>query len=109
LRDPSERSAGSWPRDRPIRWGSVAGNLTWFVVGTAAALVQLGLVVPFMALGGSLDGDGPEGLVRIGLALIWGGLTLFAAWSWVLGRWRVVLAPAATAAVLFVASTAFAA
>jgi hypothetical protein len=109
VRDPTQRPAGSWPRDRPVRWRSVAGNLTWFVVGTSAALIQLGLVVPLLAIGGSLADDWPEGLVRIVLALTWGGLTLFAAWSWVLGRWRVVLAPVITAGALFVAWTVFAA
>jgi len=109
LRDPTERPAGSWPRDRPVRWRSVAGNLTWFVVGTGAALVQLGLAVPLLVVGGSMDGDGSEVAVRIVLALIWGGLTLFAAWSWVLGRWRVVLAPVVTTAVLFVTWAVFAA
>ncbi len=79
------------------------------MVGTSAALIQLGLVVPLLVIGGSLEDDWPQGLVRIVLALIWGGLTLFAAWSWVLGRWRVVLAPMITAAVLIVAWTAFAA
>jgi hypothetical protein len=39
------------------------------------------------------------------LAIVWGGLTLFAAWSWVLGRWRIVLAPILTIAALAVASS----
>lgn len=104
MRDPTRRSPGSWPRDRPIRWRGVAGNLTQFVVGSVAALVQLALVIPVLAIGGSVVGDRLGGLVRIGLALLWGGLTLFAAWSWIFGRWRVVLAPVVTVAALFLAS-----
>jgi len=73
-------------------------------VGTAAAILQLALVVPVVMVGNSLAGDGLGGFGRTGLALWWGGLTLFAAWSWVLGRWRVVLAPILTAAALLVAS-----
>jgi len=84
----------------------MAGNLTQFVVGSAAALLQLALVIPVLAIGGSAVGDGLGGLVRIGLALLWGGLTLFAAWSWLLGRWRVVVAPIVTAAALFLAVAA---
>ena len=106
MRDPTRRSPASWPRDRPIRWRGVAGNLTQFVVGSAAGLVQLALVIPVLAIGGSAVGDGLGGFVRIGLALLWAGLTLFAAWSWIFGRWRVVLAPVVTAAALFLASAA---
>ena len=84
----------------------MAGNLTQFVVGSAAALVQLALVLPVLAIGGSAVGDGLGGFVRIGLALLWGVLTLFAAWSWIFGRWRVVLAPVVTVAALFLASAA---
>jgi hypothetical protein len=107
MRDPTRRSPGSWPRDRPIRWRGVAGNLAQFVVGSAAALVQIGLVIPVLVVGGSEAGDGLGGFVRVLLALVWGGLTLFAAWSWVLGRWRVIFAPVATAAVLLFASNVF--
>ena len=85
----------------------MAGNLLQFVAGSAAALVQVGLVVPVLVVSGSGVGDGLGGFVRIGLALVWGALTLFAAWSWVLGRWRVVFAPVATAAVLLLASSVF--
>lgn len=86
--DPTRRPHGVWPGDRPVRWGSVAGNLTWFVVGTAAGLLQLALAVPVLALGGGRSG--------IALALFWGAMTLFAGWSWVRGRWRVLVAPVAT-------------
>ena len=82
----------------------MAGNLTQFVVGSAAALVQLALVIPVLAIGGSSVGDALGGFMRIALALLWGGLTLFAAWSWIFGRWRVVLAPVVTAVALVLAS-----
>ena len=106
MRDPTRRAPGSWPRDRPIRWRGVAGNLIQFVVGSAAALIQLALVVPVVVIGGSAAGDGLGGFMRIALALLWGGLTLFAAWSWLLGRWRVVLAPVVTALAFVLASAA---
>jgi hypothetical protein len=105
MQDPTRRAPGSWPRDRPIRWPAVVGNLSRFVVGTAAALVQLGLVIPVLAVAGSEAGDGFGGVARIGLALVWGGLTLFAAWSWFTNRWRVVLAPCVTVAALWLVST----
>jgi hypothetical protein len=94
MSEPTRRPDGAWPGDRPIRWGGVAGNLAWFVVGTAAGLLQLGLAVPVLALGGGLSGTA--------LALFWGAMTLFAAWSWVLGRWRVLAAPIATIAAIVV-------
>jgi hypothetical protein len=92
--DPTRRPDGVWPGDRQVRWRRVAGNLTWFVFGTAAALLQLALAVPVLAMGG-----GAAGTI---LALVWGALTLFAAWSWIRGRWRVLLAPAATIAAILV-------
>jgi hypothetical protein len=106
MRDPTRRPPGSWPGDRPIRWRGVAGNLTQFVIGTVAALVQLGLIVPVLVVGGSAAGDGLGGFVRLGLTLLWGGLTLFAAWSWVFGRWRIVLAPLLTVAAVLIVSSA---
>jgi hypothetical protein len=48
------------------------------------------------------DRDGLAGLV---LALAWGALTLFTAWSWVLGRWRVVAGPLVTMALLWLAAS----
>jgi hypothetical protein len=102
MRDPTRRSPGSWPRDRPIRWVGVAGGLAWFVASTVAGLLQLGLVVPVLAVASSTAGESLGGLARIGLALAWGGLTLFAGWSWLFGRWRIVLAPMLTVAALLV-------
>ncbi|MGZ9159929.1 MAG: hypothetical protein ACXW4T_02080 [Candidatus Limnocylindrales bacterium] len=102
--DPTRRSPDSWPRDRPIRWGGLARNMTWFVVGSAAALIQLALVVPLLLVTGSPAGAAFGGAAGIGLALVWGGLTLFAAWSWVLGRWRVVAAPVVTAVAILLGS-----
>jgi thiamine transporter ThiT len=94
--DPGRRPDGVWPRDRPIRWGGVAGNLAWFVGATAAGLVQLALAIPILTV--------ERGWANTVLALIWGGLTLFAGWCWVMGRWRIVLAPIFTLAALALAS-----
>ena len=95
---PRRRSRGSWPRDRPIRWSGVVRNLSWFVVASAALVIQIGLALPILLFDVLGRDDGAVGLARIVLSLVWGGLTLFAAWSWVVGRWRVVLAPILTIA-----------
>jgi hypothetical protein len=100
VRDPTRRLPGSWPRDRPIRWRGVAGGLAWFAASSVAGLLQLGLVVPVLAVASSAAGEQFGGVARIGLAVVWGGLTLFAGWSWLMGRWRIVLAPVITVAVL---------
>jgi len=105
VQDPTRRPRGSWPRDRPIRWERVAGNLSWLVVGSAAAILQLVLVIPVLTFGGSAAGDEGRGGIRIVLALVWAGLTLFAAWSWIFGRWRVVVAPVLTLLAFYVASS----
>jgi hypothetical protein len=92
--EPGGRPDGVWPGDRPVRWSGVVGNLAWFVVGAAAGLLQLGLAIPILTVS--------RGWLNTLLALIWGGLTLFAAWSWLSGRWRIVLAPIVTLAALAV-------
>ena len=94
--DPGRRPHGAWPRDRAVRWSGVANNLAWFVGGTAAGLVQLALAVPVLAVS--------RGWLSTVLAIVWGGLTIFAAWSWMFGRWRILLAPILSIAALAVAS-----
>jgi hypothetical protein len=91
--DPTRRPSGVWPGDRPVRWRGVAGSMTWFVIGTAAGAFQLAMALPILTIG--------RGWLGTALALLWGVLTLFAAWSWVLGRWRIVIAPILTALALF--------
>lgn len=103
--DPNRRNPGSWPGDRPIRWRGVAGSLTWFVLGSAAAVVQVVSAVPLLLVAGSPAGESLGAIGRVALALAWGTLTLWAAWSWVLGRWRVVVAPVVTGALLWVVTT----
>ena len=60
-----------------------------------------------LIVGSSSVAEGLGGFAGIGLALLWGGMTLFAAWFWVFGRWRVVIAPVITGSALVVASVAF--
>jgi hypothetical protein len=98
MADPGRRPDGVWPGDRPVRWSRVAGNLGWFVVGTAAGLLQLALVIPILAAS--------RGWLSTVLAIVWGAFTRFAAWSWVMGRWRIVLAPILTIVALAVVSAA---
>lgn len=105
MRDPVGRSPGSWPGDRPIRWGAVGRSVAWLILGWAALLLQVGLVIPVLAVAASASGDAWGGFARILLALVWGGLTLFAGWSWLFGRWRVVLAPLVTAVAVWSASS----
>jgi hypothetical protein len=89
MQDPGRRPPGTWPRDRPVRWTGVAGNMAWFVIGTVAGAFQIALALPVLAVG--------HGWLGIALALVWGALTLFAAWAWLFGKWRIVLAPILTA------------
>jgi hypothetical protein len=85
---------GGWPRDRPIRWSGVVNNLTWYVVATVALLLQIALALPVLLLGGGVAGTV--------LALVWGAMTLLAAWSWITWRWRVVVAPLVTIGAILV-------
>lgn len=94
----SRRSPGSWPRDRPIRWGGVVRNLATFLLTTVAVVAQLVLIVPLLALP---SGDGLPGVLRIVASLVWAGATLWAGWSWLMGRARGILAPLGTAVVLW--------
>jgi hypothetical protein len=96
--DPTRRPQEAWPRDRPIRWSGVVNNLTWYVVATVALLLQVALALPVWLFGGGLAGTV--------LALAWGAVTLFAAWSWVTWRWRVVIAPLVTIAAILVRAAA---
>jgi hypothetical protein len=73
----------------------VVRNLTWYVVTTVALWLQVLLAIPILVLF--------HGTTATVVALIWGAMTLFAAWSWVFARWRVVLAPVVTIAVFVVA------
>ena len=95
--DPTRRQDGAWPGDRPVRWRWLARNLTWYLVTLGALLVQVALVVPVYVVGSAAGGAvGPL------LALFWGAATGFAGWSWLMGRWRVVAAPIATAVAILV-------
>ena len=92
MEDPSRRrSPGSWPRDRPIRWGGVAGGLLWFVVSWLALIGQVVLAVPMLLVASARDD-----LAGLGLAIAWAGLTLVTAWWWLRGRWQVVAGPLVT-------------
>jgi hypothetical protein len=96
MHEPGRRPDGVWPRDRPVRWRGVADNLSWFVVGTVAGVLQLALAIPILAVS--------RGPLNTLLAAVWGGLTLFAAWSWLMGRWRIVVAPILTVVALVAVS-----
>ena len=52
-------------------------------------------------LGVSADAGG--GVLRIGLALVWGVGSLWAAWCWVLGQARSVAAPVVTGGLIWLA------
>lgn len=75
------------------------------MVGWAALTLQVGLVIPVLAVAGSSAGDAWGGLARPRQTLTWGALTLLAGWSWLVGRWRVLLAPLGTVATLVLVST----
>ncbi len=100
MADPNHHdSRRSWPRDRPVRWGALGRNVSTFFLTTIAALVQFALVLPL--LGVSADAGG--GVLRIGLALVWGVGSLWAAWCWVLGQARSVAAPVVTGVLIWLA------
>lgn len=94
------RRPEDWPRDGPIRWGGVVGNLASYAVCTVAVLAQLLLIIPLLALPG---GEGLGGLVRPLVALVWGGATLWAAWCWLHVQARAILAPVVSVAAIFLA------
>ena len=100
--DPSRRdSPGSWPRDRPVRWGALGRSLSTFAVSSAAILIQFALVVPLLGL----PSESGDGWLRTGVALVWGIGTLWAAWCWVTADRRGVLAPVVTIAVIWLAGS----
>jgi hypothetical protein len=98
--NPNRRDAPrSWPRDRPVRWGALGRNVSTFFLTTIAALVQFALVLPLLAV----PADAGGGLLRIGVALVWGLGSLWAAWCWVLGQARSVVAPVVTGMLIWLA------
>jgi hypothetical protein len=98
--DPNRRdSPGSWPRDRPVRWGALGRNVSTFVVTTIAFIVQFALVIPVLTVSSEAAG----GWLRTGVALVWGAGTLWAAWCWVTGQTRSIVAPVVTGAVIWLA------
>ena len=102
--EPTRRAGGAWPGDRPVRWAGVARGMGWLLVSTLAALAQLTSVVPLLVVAGGPAGDAMGQIGRVLLGLAWGGLTLWAAWSWIFGRWRLLAAPLLTAGLLLVVS-----
>ena len=98
MTDPNRRdSPGSWPRDRPIRWGAVGRNLSTFVLTTVAFVVQFALVVPLVLA----PSDAAGGWLRLAAAVVWGAGTLWAAWCWMTGQVRSVVAPIVTGALIW--------
>ncbi len=100
MSDPNRRdSEGSWPRDRPVRWGALGRTVSSFVLTTVAFVVQFALVVPLLLL----QADAGGGWLRAGVGLVWGLGTLWAGWCWVTGQSRSILAPIGTAALIWLA------
>jgi hypothetical protein len=96
--DPNRHdSPGSWPRDRPIRWGALGRNVTTFFVTSVAFIVQFALVVPLVLS----PSDTAGGWLRLAVAAVWGLGTLWAAWCWITGQARSVVAPIVTGALLW--------
>ncbi len=100
MTDPNRRdSPGSWPRDRPVRWGALGRNVSTFVLTTLAFIVQFALVVPLVLL----SSDAGGGWLRTGVGLVWGAGTLWAGWCWVTGEARSILAPLVTGGLIWLA------
>lgn len=75
-----------WPRDAPVRWDRFAAVVAYQSVAVLAFAAHL--VIGFLLLF-RLRAEPVDWL----LALAWGGLALFAVWSWWFHRWRVAAAP----------------
>ncbi len=86
----------NWPRDGPIRWDRLAARLGYQAVAVASMAAHLVLGVVLVATIGTR-------LIDWLLAIAWGGLALFAVWSWWFHRRRIVLAPVTLAALALVA------
>ncbi len=84
-----------WPRDAPVRWDWLFGRLAYqaAAVVSAAAHLVIGFLLLFRL--------GSEPLDWL-LAVAWGGLALFAVWSWWFHRWRIVAAPVVIAALAII-------
>ena len=102
MTDPTGRTPGSWPRDRPVRWRALGRNVSTLVVTTLAFIVQFGLVVGVLAL----PSDAAGGWLRPLVALAWGIGVLWTAWCWVTWRARGIVAPVLTAALIWLAAAA---
>ncbi len=102
MQDPTRRDApGSWPRDRPVRWGALGRNLTSFAARTSVFVVQFALIVPIL----TLPADAAGGWLQAGVAVAWGVGTLWAAWCWLLGDPRGVIAPVLTLVAILAAGS----
>lgn len=58
------------------------------MVSWLALIGQIALAIPMLLFATDIGG-----LIGLVVAMSWGLTTLYTAWSWVLGRWRVVLGP----------------
>jgi hypothetical protein len=91
-----------WPRDAPIRWGTLGRRFVLWGVVLASALAHIvlaGLYVRFLSA--TTTGE----LTAWMLAIAWIALAGFLVWNWWFFRWRIVLAPAAAAVLLWLAMT----
>ena len=82
--------------------GALGRNVSTFAATTAAFLIQFGLVVPVL----TISADAGGGWLRTGVALVWGVGTVWAAWCWVTGQPRSIVAPIVTGALIWFASAA---
>ena len=89
------RHARHWPRDAAVRWDRFARAVAYQAVAVLAFAAHL--VIGFMLLF-RLRAEPVDWLI----ALAWGGLALFAAWSWWFQRWRIVAAPVVIVALAIV-------
>ena len=86
-----------WPRDAPLRWGSLLGGLVWQLVSIVALIVHFGLGLVYVVV---LLSDRVEGAGEWMLALTWAVLCVYAVREWLFGRITVVLAPVVSAILL---------
>jgi hypothetical protein len=88
-----------WPRDAPLRWGSLARRLLLWGVILVSSLAHLGLAILDIT---AIESGTASGAGAWILAVAWIGLAGFLVWNWWFFRWRIALAPIGAAALLWI-------
>jgi hypothetical protein len=88
-----------WPRDAPVRWGSLGRRLILGGVILVSGLAHVVLAIPYVT---AIESGTVSGIGAWILAVAWIGGAAFVVWNWWFFRWRVALAPIGAAALLWI-------